>query len=217
MENGEVTILSEAGERKVVRLSDLSDEDLAYIKKKTRRQEPAGSRAVLAAPIKKIDRMEPVGMAALISNPDKPFEVDGFQAKVAQLLVGGPEMNVGGFRPEQGFGFAVLQIRMTAKQAPAETDVYGFYLESPQGSRYPVHLLVIPSPDGRDGKRTLRGVEQMRFVAATDEAVIDNTYVFLIPAGADVKKFRLGFAVPEKSAVKRERSASASARGSEEG
>lgn len=179
-----------------VELSTLSVPDQAYVAARTGREfKPIGP--VLTPPVKKIERMEPLKIAEIVAKPDMIFEVDGFKGGVEQMIHGGAGMSVGGFSPAEGFGFGVLQIRLSPLEAPASTDVCGFYLESPYGTRYPVHLLVVASAGSEDGKRTLRDVRRMEIVATTDKAVIENTYVFMIPATADVREFRLGFATPD--------------------
>ncbi len=179
-----------------VELSTLSVPDQAYVAARMGREfKPIGP--VLNAPVKKVERMQPLKIADIVAKPDTVFEVDGFTGGVAQMIHGGAGMSVGGFSPAEGFGFGVLQIRLSPMEAPASTDVCGFYLESPYGTRYPVHLLVVSSPGSEDGKRTLRDIRRMQIVATTERAVIENTYVFMIPETADVSEFRLGFATPD--------------------
>lgn len=200
----EVRLKATDGVEFSVELSKLSVPDQAYVAARMGRAfKPIGP--VLTPPVRKIERMEPLKIADIVAQPDMTFEVDGFKGDVEQMIHGGAGMSVGGFSPAEGFGFGVLQIRLSPLQAPASTDVCGFYLESPYGTRYPVHLLVIASSDSEDGKRTLRDVRRMEIVATTDKAIIQNTYVFMIPATAVVSEFRLGFATPDdaKKVVKK--------------
>jgi len=200
----EVRLKGTDGVEFTVELSKLSVPDQAYVAARMGRPfKPIGP--VLKPPVKKVERMESVKIADIVAKPDTSFEVDGFKGGVAQMIHGGAGMSVGGFSPAEGFGFGVLQIRLSPLEAPASTDVCGFYLESPYGTRYPVHLLVVASPGSEDGKRTLRDVRRMEIVATTDKAVIENTYVFMIPATADVSEFSLGFATPDdaKKVVKK--------------
>lgn len=185
----DVTVRDEAGKERILGLSKLSAIDQAYVKGLMKPKAPAGP--VLATAVKKVERMKPVLISAMAEDPKIEFPVAGFTGSVTQL-VHAPN-SVGGVKPQSGFAFGVVGIRLKPEKLPAKTDVCGFYLESPQGSRYPVHLLVVQSEEDPAVKRTLRDVRSMVFSAKEEGDLIENTYVFMIPLIADFKAFRLGF------------------------
>ncbi len=200
----EVTIRDEAGKVYVLELDKLSGADRAYVNERLKPVAPTAptasrSTAELTDAVKKIDRMEPVLISTIVGDPKIEFPVAGFTGTITQLIHGDGDTRVGGIAPVSGFGFGIVGVRLKPKSLPAQTDVCGFFLESPQGSRYPVHLLVVESADQPGEKRTLRGVRSMEFSAAKDGDVIENTYVFMIPELSDeeFKSFRLGFAEAE--------------------
>lgn len=196
----EVTLRKEAdGKLVTYPMSKLSAIDQAYVKGRMKPPAPAAPAGpVLAESVKKVERMEPVLISDVAADPKMDFPVAGFTGSITQL-VHAPK-SVGGITPQSGFSFGVVGIRLQPKNVPAKTDVCGFYLESPQGSRYPVHLLVVESADQPGVKRTLRDVRSMEFSAKKESDLIENTYVFMIPVIADFKAFRLGFTEVEKSA-----------------
>lgn len=209
----EVTIRDEAGKVYVLELDKLSGADRAYVNERLKPVAPtaptapaaSNSAAGLTDAVKKIDRMEPVPISKIVMNPKIEFPVADFTGTITQLIHGDGDTRVGGIAPVSGFGFGIVGVRLKPKSLPAKTDVCGFFLESPQGSRYPVHLLVVESADQPGEKRTLRGVRSMEFSAAKSGEVIENTYVFMIPelSGEEFKSFRLGFAEAEGRASDR--------------
>ena len=196
----DVTVRDEAGKQRTFEISKLSAIDQAYVQgrlKPPTSSAPAGP--VLAAAVKKVERMKPVLISDMAADPKMEFAVADFTGSITQL-VHAPK-NVGGVTAQSGFTFGVVGIRLKPEKLPAQTDVCGFYLESPQGSRYPVHLLVVQAEEDPGVKRTLRDVRSMEFSAREEGDLIENTYVFMIPLIADFKTYRLGFTEVDKKAA----------------
>jgi hypothetical protein len=195
-----VTVRDAAGKERELKLNQLSAIDQAYVKGRMKPPvSPPPAGPVLAAAVKRVERMKPVQISDIVADPKMEFPVAGFTGSVTQLVHA--PTSVGTVTPQSGFTFGVVGIRLIPEKFPAKTDVCGFYLESPQGSRYPVHLLVVESADQPGVKRTLRDVRSMTFSAKAEGEVIENSYVFMIPLISDFKSFRLGFTEVEKAAT----------------
>ena len=178
-----------------LKIKQLTHLDQAYI---AGRVAPYGSQpdvaSITAVPM--VDRMEPLRIETIVADPKLSFEVDDFSASIVRLVHGGEEMRVGGFGPSPGFGFGVVRIKLTPKTSPLNVDLCGFYLRSPQGKRYPVHVLVVDAADGSDGRRALRDVRGLEVLVKDTDTQIENTYVYMIPMADDFLQYELCFEAP---------------------